>query len=132
MSSSGEATPEVSMDDGEVGDTAGSDCLDLEWRRSLFPDLTEPESDFSTSPLDRRVEFRGLSVLPEPGILERKVLKDLVESLVSDLLKEGSDWIPSGPAELLGLEVPLLSLDGWLPIVLRSLCERNPVAIVVV
>lgn len=111
-SSSGEATPVVSMDEGDVGETAGSECLDLECRRSLLPDLTEAESDFSTSPLDSRAEFRGLSVLPEPGILDRKVLKDLDESLVSDLLNEGSELMPSGPAELLGLEVPLPSLDG--------------------
>jgi hypothetical protein len=34
-------------------------------------------------------ELLGLSVLPEPGILDRSERNDRDESLVSDLLKEG-------------------------------------------
>lgn len=111
------------MDDGEVGVMAGSECLDLEFRPDL-PDLMVSLSDLSPSPLDSRAELRGLSLFPEPGILDRRALKDLVESLVSDLLKEGRDWRPSGPAELVGLDV-LPSLDGWLPIASWG-CEVGP------
>ena len=41
------------------------------------------------SSLERMVEFRGLSVLLDPGIFERSPRKEREESLVSDLLKEG-------------------------------------------
>lgn len=112
-SSSGEVRPEVSMDDGEIGDTAGSEDL------AFLPDLEDlsvSESDLSPSPLDSRAEFRGLSVLL-PGILDRRVLKDLADSLVSDLLKDGKDCSASGPPALVGLEA-LPSFDGWLPIAL--------------
>lgn len=80
----------MSNDDGEVGDIAGSDCLCREKRR-LLPDFMDSASDLSPeSPLDIRAEFRGLSVLAEePGIFDLRALKDLVESLVSDLLNEG-------------------------------------------
>lgn len=110
----GDITEGVSAEDGEVGDTAGSECLLL---RADLLDLIVSLSDLSPSPFDSKAEVRGLSVFPEPGILDRKVLKDLVESLVSDLLKEGRDGRPSGPAALFGREVLLPSLDGWLPIV---------------
>lgn len=106
-SSSGEVRPEVSMDDGEVGVIAGSEALDF------LPDLLDlsvSESDLSASPLDRSAEFRGLSVL-FPGILDRRVLKDLADSLVSDLLKEGKDCRASGPPALVGLDA-LPSFDG--------------------
>lgn len=114
-SSIGDVTEGVSAEEGEVGDIAGSECL------VLRPDLLDrivSLSDRSPSPFDRRAELRGLSVLLEPGIFDRRVLKDLVESLVSDLLKEGKEGRPSGPAALLGRDVLLPSLDGWLPIVL--------------
>lgn len=106
-SSSGEPRPEVSMDDGEVGVIAGSE--DLPFLADLL-DLSVSESDLSPSPLDSNAEFRGLSVLV-PGILDRSVLKDLADSLVSDLLKEGRDCRASGPPALVGLE-ELPSFDG--------------------
>lgn len=118
-SSRGEVTAEVSIDDGDVGDIAGSDDLVREFRPDRL-DLIVSLSDLSISPLGSSAEFRGLSFFPEPGILDRRALKDLVESLVSDLLKDGKDCRPSGPAELLGRDAPP-SLDGWLPIVL--VCE---------
>lgn len=80
----------MSIDDGEVGVIAGSDDLCREKRR-LLPDFIDSASDLSPeSPFDMRAEFRGLSVLDEePGILDLRALKDLVESFVSDLLNEG-------------------------------------------
>ena len=67
----------------------------------LFPDLTDVASLFSAaaSLLARMAELRGLSVLPLPGIFERRVLKERVDSFVSDLLKDGYDWrsLPPGP-----------------------------------
>lgn len=110
-SSNGEDTADVLMEPGEPGVAKGSDERCLEYRDDL-PDRTVSESDLSPSPLESSAELRGLSFLAEPGILERKVLNDLVESLVSDLLKDGSDCRPSGPATLPGLEEPLPSLDG--------------------
>ena len=70
--------------------------------RPLRPDRTDAPSATllspAESPLERRAEFRGLSVLPlEPGILDRRERKDLDESLVSDLLKEGYDWSEASP-----------------------------------
>lgn len=96
------------------------DALDL----PLRPDRTEAASflleSFVASPLAKMVEFLGLSVLPLPGILDRRERKDRDESLVSDLLKDGYDWrggstAPAEP-ELLEPEPPL-SLEFWLPIV---------------
>lgn len=107
----GEVKAELSLEMGETGDAAGSEDLALECRPDL-PDLMVSVSDLSPSPLDSRAEVRGLSLFPDPGILDLRALKDLVESLVSDLLKEGSDCRLSAPAELLGLEVPLPSLEG--------------------
>lgn len=81
--------------------------------RPLLPDRTEAASP--VSPL-ATMEFLGLSVLPLPGILDRNPRKDRVESLVSDLLKEGYDWRASPePAPFLEEEPP--SLEVWLPIV---------------
>ena len=58
-----------------------------------LPDLTEATSDLSAEaspfPLEMMVEFRGLSVFPVPGILDRRDRKEREDSLVSDLLKEG-------------------------------------------
>lgn len=86
---------------------------------ALRPDFTEAASDFS-SPFDRMVEFRGLSVFPEPGILDRRVLNERDDSLVSDLLKEGYDCKPSprsppGPAPDLEDEPP--SFEFWFPMI---------------
>jgi hypothetical protein len=81
----------VSTDEGEVGDESESArlarvCDDL----PLRPDLTDPASDFSSvSPFARIAEPLGLSVLPEPGILERRERNEREDSLVSDLLKDG-------------------------------------------
>lgn len=99
------------MDDIEAGDIAGSE--DLNFLPDLL-DLSVSESDLSPSPLDNKAEFRGLSVL-FPGIFDRKVLKDLADSLVSDLLNDGKDCSASGPPALVGLDA-LPSFDGWLPI----------------
>lgn len=99
------------------------DTLDL----ALRPDRTEAASflavSFGVSPLDRIAELLGLSVLPLPGILDRRERNDRVESLVSDLLKEGYDWSGASTAlaepldpEPLDPEPPL-SLEFWLPIV---------------
>ena len=76
------------------------------------------------------VDVLGLSVL-EPGILDLIApLNDLVDSLVSALLKDGYDCRLSGPRPLsnevwdvLLLGVPLPEpLDGWLPIVRTRVC----------
>ena len=57
----------------------------------LLEDLTEAASDFSlaASPLERMAELLGLSVLLEPGILERSERKERDDSLVSERLKDG-------------------------------------------
>lgn len=73
---------------GDIGEAAlFRDMADF----ALFPDLTEAASDFSpeASPFDRMAEFRGLSVFPLPGILDRRERKERDESFVSDLLKDG-------------------------------------------
>lgn len=70
---------------GEEGDKAGSEAL------ALREDLLDFGASVSVSPSMPSVikaDVRGLSVL-EPGILDRSVLKDLAESLVSDLMNEG-------------------------------------------
>ena len=68
-------------------------------------------------------ELRGLSPdLPLPGIFVRSaVLRDLVDSLVSDLLKDGYESrlgpVPVGVCEPDGVLFPsLLSFEGALPI----------------
>lgn len=86
----------------------------------LLPDLMDPVSFGSPgpSPLESIAELRGLSVLLEPGILDRKDLKDRVESLVSDLEKEGYCCRSPGPdAPLLwdpppSFELPLPIIPG--------------------
>jgi hypothetical protein len=61
-------------------------------------------------------DARGLSFDFAPGILVRiESRKDLVDSLVSDLPKEGYDD-SFGPED----EPSLLSLDGWLPITAKD------------
>ncbi len=59
----------------------------------LFPDFTDAASDLSAEaspfPLERMVEFRGLSVFPLPGILDRRDRNEREDSFVSDLLNEG-------------------------------------------
>lgn len=73
--------------------------LDLDTADLLLrPDRTDATSDLSTSvsPLERIVEFRGLSVFPLPGILDRSALNERDDSFVSDFPKEGYDWRPSG------------------------------------
>lgn len=119
MSSMGDRMPEVSMEEGDVGDVSRLFVLDL----PLLPDFTDAISDFS-SPLEINCEFRGLSVFPPPGILDRRDLKDRLESLVSDLLKDGYDWRPSDPRsetpeppDLVGFRPP--SVEFWLPMVQR-------------
>lgn len=81
--------------------------------RTLRPERTDAVSAALSSPFDRTVEFLGLSVLPLPGILDRRERKDRDDSFVSDRLKEGSDCRPGSPpaeTEPLGVEVP--SLEG--------------------
>lgn len=57
----------------------------------LLPDMTDAASDLSTSGLvNPETDALGLSVFDVPGILERMApLKDLMDSFVSALLKEG-------------------------------------------
>lgn len=106
----------VSMDDWELGDGTESERL----ARGvavfpLFPDFTEATSDLSGISPFKIVEFRGLSVFPEPGILDRRDRKDREDSFVSDLLKEGYDCKPSGPPRSpapLALDPTPASLDG--------------------
>lgn len=86
---------ESTDDETEVGDEAES----LLFRRGgggkddrlARPDLMELASDRSSdeSPLPIMEDDRGLSFLPLPGILDRSVLKDRVDSLVSDRLNDG-------------------------------------------
>ncbi len=84
-SPTGEVGVVVSSEDCELGEGTESERLER-----LNPVLDFPLSAFSApSPLVRTVELRGLSVLPDPGILDRRARKDRDESLVSDLLKEG-------------------------------------------
>ena len=113
---------------GVPGVLADDDLPDLEWVDLLLPvDLVEAASDLSTPPLlvsKLDNEFRGLSDLPLPGILDRKEpRKDRVDSLVSDLLKDGYDWSPSlilrSPeveASPFGVLVPSRVFDGCCPI----------------
>jgi hypothetical protein len=109
--------------DGEVTDEAESRRLmrgagDL----LLLPDFTEAASDFSGgSTLANTAEVLGLSVLLEPGILERRARKERDDSLVSDLLNEGYDCSVSSAAAL--DEAAPASLEFWLPIV--SHCDRE-------
>jgi hypothetical protein len=124
-SASGEPTVAVSADEGELGEGSESErltllCGDL----PLFPDLTEAASDLSgTSLLDSMAELLGLSVLPEPGILERSERNERDESLVSDRLKEGYDCKTSSLLAA-GLEdAAPASLELWLPMV--SQCQRG-------
>jgi len=116
----------VSMEDGDSGEGIESVRLTARLKPDfpLFPDFTDAASDFSgASPLESIVEFLGLSVFPEPGILDRRERKERDESLVSDLLKEGYDCNGSeGLRSLLPVdfEDPApASLDAWLPIVSR-------------
>lgn len=88
----GGVAPVRSIDEGEFGDRRDSgrplrERPDL----PLFPDVTEAASDLSTAsvPLDSMAEFLGLSVFPEPGILDLSDRNDREESLVSDLLNDG-------------------------------------------
>jgi hypothetical protein len=95
----------------EVGEAFASERLVREATdRPLFPDFTDEASPFSESPFDRTVDVLGLSVLEEPGILDRRLRRDLEDSLVSDLLI-GGPWSidprrdPDPP-----------SLEFWFPI----------------
>ena len=87
----GEFAVAVSIEEGELGGGRESArLLRVNGDFPLLPDFTEAASDFSCgSPFARMAELRGLSVLPEPGILDRSDRKDRDDSLVSDLLKEG-------------------------------------------
>jgi hypothetical protein len=106
---------------GDVGDVAESGRPPRDRaERLLLPDLMEAASDLSRLVSAERpdVEVRGLSVLV-PGIFDRSELKDRVEPLVSDLLKEGMEP-RAGPflssevddALPLGVEVPEPPFDG--------------------
>lgn len=87
----------------------------------LVADFIDCASTLSTlvvdaSPASCVLEARGLSVDSLLGILVRRaLLKDRVDSLVSDLLKDGyeSRLGPVGVCEPLLL--PSFSFDGWLP-----------------
>ncbi len=128
---SGEVSPdgETAPVDGESGASVRPvfDKAD----RELLPDFTEAASDLSSvvSPLPRADrEALGLSVLV-PGILDLKALKDLVDSFVSALLKDGYDWRLSAPLSKEIWETPPLGdadpdpLDGWFPIVVCLACK---------
>lgn len=114
----------MSAEDWELGDGTDSE------RRTaggfaVLPCFAEVESDRSNrSPFARIAELRGLSVFPEPGILDRRERKDREDSLVSDLLNEGYDCRFSGTARSPlppGFDDPTpASLDGWLPIISRN------------
>ena len=123
-SASGELTAAISTDEGEPGEGAESARLarpggDL----PLLPDLTDAASACSApSPFASIAEPLGLSVLPEPGILERRERKERDESLVSDLLKEGYDCKPPSPFPTALEGAAPASLEDWLPMV--SLCQR--------
>jgi len=112
---------------GEVGDGYESVrlarlCGDL----PLLPDLTEATSDFSgRSPFASMVELRGLSVLVEPGILERRERNERDESLVSDRLKEGYDCRPSSPFPAALDDAAPASLEFWLPMVSQRQREAS-------
>jgi hypothetical protein len=68
------------------------------------------------------VEFLGLSVLPAPGILDLRDLKDRDDSFVSERLKDGYVWrlsplLSAPPAEPDARDDEVPSLDDVLPIV---------------
>jgi hypothetical protein len=89
-SPTGEFAVAVSMEDWELGDGTESLRLIRVSGFAVFPDFTEAASDLSgRSTLASIVEFRGLSVFPDPGILDRRDRNDRDDSFVSDLLKEG-------------------------------------------
>jgi len=81
----------VSSEVGEVGEGTESERLVRATGDLLpLPGTTEVVSSFSSkSPLESIVELLGLSVLLDPGILDRRERKEREESLVSDLLKDG-------------------------------------------
>jgi len=80
----------VVSEDGELGEGMESARLALDF--PFLPDFTEAASNFSgKSPFASIAEFRGLSVLPEPGIFDRRDRNERDESLVSDLLNDGYD-----------------------------------------
>jgi hypothetical protein len=91
----GEAVPSsdsgVMGDTGEVGEaTLPLDAPDL----PLAVDFIDPASDLSIAPStlpSAAPDALGLSVFALPGIFERMPRKDLDDSFVSDLLKEGYD-----------------------------------------
>jgi hypothetical protein len=112
----GESGMVVSADEGELGDESESERF-ARGDFPLLPDLTEAASDFSgVSPLVSMAELLGLSVFPEPGILERRERNERDESLVSVLLKEGYDCSTSSPLPE-ALEDAPASLELWLPMV---------------
>jgi len=85
---SGERSADEAKEVGEgISFRLARDTADL----PLLDDLTEAASDFSAvgSPLASMAELLGLSVLLDPGILERNDRKDRDESLVSERLKDG-------------------------------------------
>jgi hypothetical protein len=118
----------VSGDEGELGE--GYESLRAAVRLwgdlPLLPDLTDAASDFSgASPLERTAELLGLSVLAEPGILERSERKDRDESLVSERLKEGYDCRASSPLPAALEDGAPASLEFWLPMVSQRRREAS-------
>jgi len=120
-SSSGEGAFVVSIDDCELGE--GKESARLARVRGDL-DLAAATSGLSeTSAAARIVELRGLSVLLDPGILDRSDRRDREDSFVSDLLKDGYDCRFSGTP--VDLEDPAPeSLDGWLPMILNDRIPR--------
>lgn len=84
--------------------------------RPLLPDLIDDASplSFVLSPLENIAEFLGLSVLEDPGILDRReFLIDRVDSFVSDLIMGGPD---EGSLDILPLVPDSPSLELVFPI----------------
>lgn len=112
---------------------SGRRPLDIADDRPLFTDLIEATSDLSASPVEGPdIEFRGLSTLELPGILDLNDLKEREDSFVSDLLNEGYDDRVSPPrskevdeALPFGVEAPEPPLEGWLPMAVPICCDRS-------
>lgn len=97
----GSSRGEPASSESAVGEVAESESpTPLGADRELLPDFTDVASERSTTSVSTLlrldVEFRGLSFLP-PGILDLRPRKDLVDSFVSALLKEGYDERFSAP-----------------------------------
>lgn len=109
------ASPALPLLEPAASCASADDMAGLELERPLVADLTLRASDLSSFDSTSAVEdARGLSLDLEPGILVlRALLNERIDSLVSDLLKDGYESRLGPPA--VGVCDPVLlfpSFDG--------------------